>query len=565
MEEPNFCRRGAVVSSRMIGVLCVLCAFTTLLPGQIYSPGPQVLTFLSDVDDSDQPYGLYLPKNFDSTKKYPLVISLHGAWSNHRLNLKRVFGKGNQPGETDAEATRYFPPFREVDYIVASPYARGTMGYQGIAERDVYAVLADVKRRFSIDDDRVYLTGLSMGGGGTFWLGLTRPDLWAAIAPVCAAAPKGSEDLAGNALNVAVHLFHGDQDPAVPVEQSRKWHKTLLNLGVNSEYVEYPGVRHNSWENAYKDGAIFDWFDKFRRNRYPERVRFATRAYKYDSAYWVRIDGLTPGTLASIDARFTAKNRIEVKTTDVDGFTLKLEGHPQFVKDQALIVTVDGKPAKLKPRHVVSFAKAGEAWKEGLYSPVAGAKRPGLEGPISEAIASRHVYIYGTAGAGGDEELRARRDQAHRAGEWSTPQLKLLLNFQVVADKDVGEKDLAGVNPVLFGTRETNTLLARYAGRLPLELNAGAADYGLVFVAPLDGRYVVVSSGLPWWTGAAESQRGSLRFLPPAYRVLQSFPDFVLFKGTLNNVIAEGRFDRDWKVPPDAAEKMSATGAVKVR
>ena len=188
---------------------------------QSYTFGPQVLTFLSDVDDSDQPYALYLPKGYDPARKYPLVVSLHGASSNHRLNLRRVFGRGNQPTETDAEATRYFPPLRPVEFIVASPYARGTMGYQGIPEKDVWDVLADVKRRFNIDEDRVYLTGLSMGGGGTLWLGLTHPDVWAAIAPVCAAAPRGAEELAGNALNVPVHLFHGDQDPAVKVESSR--------------------------------------------------------------------------------------------------------------------------------------------------------------------------------------------------------------------------------------------------------------------------------------------------------------------------------------------------------
>src|SRR5690242_7818057 len=108
--------------------------------GQKLAPGPQVLTFFSDVDDTEQPYGLYLPRNFDPAKKYPLVISLHGAGSNHRLNLRRVFGKSNQSGETDVEATRYFPEWRDVDYIVASPFARGTMGYQGVAEKDVYDV-----------------------------------------------------------------------------------------------------------------------------------------------------------------------------------------------------------------------------------------------------------------------------------------------------------------------------------------------------------------------------------------------------------------------------------------
>src|SRR5579883_774099 len=110
-------------------------ALGSLLLAQSYRPGPQVLTFFSEVDDTDQPYALYLPQDYDQNRKYPLVMSLHGANSNHRLNLRRVFGKGNLAGETDAEATRYFPRLPAVDYIVASPLARGTMGYQGVAEK----------------------------------------------------------------------------------------------------------------------------------------------------------------------------------------------------------------------------------------------------------------------------------------------------------------------------------------------------------------------------------------------------------------------------------------------
>src|SRR4051794_35035697 len=82
---------------------------------QVYAPGPQVVTFLSDVDDTDQPYALYVPKHYSPEKKYPLVISLHGPQSNHRLNMRRVFGMGNRLGETDAEATRYWPKLKDVD------------------------------------------------------------------------------------------------------------------------------------------------------------------------------------------------------------------------------------------------------------------------------------------------------------------------------------------------------------------------------------------------------------------------------------------------------------------
>lgn len=546
---------------RRLGVAALLvCAGT--LAAQVYVPGPQVAAFRSDVDDSDQPYGLYLPKNFDPAKKYPLVISLHGAGSNHRVNLRQVFGRGLRPGETSAEASRYFPPFRDVDAIVATPLARGSMGYLGIAEKDVYDVLADVKKRFPIDDDRVYLTGVSMGGGGALRLGLTRPDVWAAIAAVCPVAPDGTEELAPNALNLAVHLFHGDQDAAVSVEVSRKWMRLLRDLDTYVEYVEYPNIRHNAWDYAYKDGAIFDWFAKFRRDRFPDRVRFTTRAYKYSLAYWVRLDGLTPGELASIDARFAGANRIEVKTAGLDGFTLNLAGHPKFSSAEMLSVTVDGAAHRLRTRGPVSFSRAGAGWKAALYVPSKTAKRPGLEGPVGEAIAARHVYVYGTLDAPAPEELKRRREEAARAAEWSTPRSRLLVSFRALSDK---EADPATGNLVLFGNKVTNRLILRFAGQLPLDLNPGAADYGLVYVAPVGGHYVVVNSGLPWWTGAEQVKRPGPRFDGAPFTVLLGLGDYIVFKGSLVNVVAEGRFDRNWKLPAADAAKIQATGAILIR
>ncbi len=165
----------------------VFTCFSGQAGAQRLKSGPQDLSFFSSVDDTDQPYSVYIPENFDESKSYPLVVFLHGAWSNHRLGMRRLFGVGNAQGydfikpgnvafENDVEASRYWPPFRPVDYIAAAPLARGTAGYQGIPEQDVYDMIDDLKARFHIDEDRVYLTGLSMGGGGTLWLGLTRPS-----------------------------------------------------------------------------------------------------------------------------------------------------------------------------------------------------------------------------------------------------------------------------------------------------------------------------------------------------------------------------------------------------
>ena len=77
----------------------------------------------------------------------------------------------------------------------------------------------------------------------------------------------------------------------------------------------------------------------------------------------------------------------------------------------------------------------------------------------------------------------------------------------------------------------------------------------MVFIAPVGGRYVVVSSGLPWWTRADEVDRGGYRFAPEQFRLLSTFGDYLVFKGGLRNVFVDGRFDRDWHLPAAAAER----------
>jgi hypothetical protein len=141
----------------------------------------------------------------------------------------------------------------------------------------------------------------------------------------------------------------------------------------------------------------------------------------------------------------------------------------------------------------------------------------------------------------------------------------MLLSLRAVADREVFGLEALNPNLVLFGTKETNLLIARLASSLPVELNPGAADYGLAFIAPAGDRYLVVNSGLPFWTGAEAAKRGVFPFTPSIYQVLLGFGDFVLFKGSLGSVVAEGRFERNWKVPAEQAARMAATGAVQIR
>jgi hypothetical protein len=340
-----------------------------------------------------------------------------------------------------------------------------------------------------------------------------------------------------------MRFFHGEQDPAVPAEVSRQWQRRLLNLGSPVEYIEYPGVRHNAWDFAYRNGAIFDWLEKFRRNRDPAHVRFTTSDARYRTAYWVRIDAFAGTEPATVDAVRTDTG-VRVQTQNVDAFTLTAG---------AKLLTVDGAPIRLKPGAPLTFVRTAKGWNQSTAPP----PEPVVRGPIVQAVNGRHIYVYGADDPDG-------RKNAERAAAWSNNRIRINLTLRVKADKDVTDEDLASNNLFLFGNAQTNTLIARFAGSLPLTLDPGAADYGLLFVAPVGKHLAVVSSGRPWWIGADDPNRGGYRFAPPQYRLLSTFGDFIFFKGSLSQVLAEGRFDSNGKPPSEAAAAMQSAGTVTV-
>jgi poly(3-hydroxybutyrate) depolymerase len=549
-------------------VICLLFVISHPARSQKLPSGPQVLTFFSDVDDTEQPYGLYLPKDYDPAKKYPLVMMLHGAGSNHRLALRRVFGKSNAEDETDVEASRYFPAWDDVDYIVASPLARGTAGYQGVPEQDVYDVLDDVKMRFSIDENRIYLTGLSMGGGGTLWIGLTRPDIWAAIAPVCPAPPAGTKDLAPNALNFPVHFFHGDADPVVPVEGTRKWVSDLQDMGVEVFYKEFANVKHDSWVNAYDNQFIFEWFGPAVRDPFPTKVRFVSKQYKYNKAFWITFDKIEQGNLADIDAQLCKENSLVFKSKNLNAVTFNLKDHPRFKSGTSFKIDADGTILNTKADSTIALEKIDNKWslkKLPLNTSAQLAKKKGAEGPIFDAFSSRHVYVYGTKDAPSAEELAKRIGIATKAADWAQyrgPFLGRMMFFpRVVSDKELRKSDIESSNLILFGTKETNSVVAQYASSLPVHLKESAKDFGLLYVFPVNGRYVAVNSGLPWWEGSED--RG-LPFVPVAHRKLNSYKDLILYKGKSDNVVAEGYLSDLWKLTGKLREAVAASGAVTI-
>jgi predicted peptidase len=117
-------------------------------------------------------------------------------------------------------------------------------------------LIAALQKEFSIDPQRIYLTGLSMGGYGTWDLLARRPELFAAGVPVCGGA---DESTAPKIKNLPIWAFHGAKDQAVKVERSRNMIAALKHTGGKPKYTEYPNVGHDSWNPAYKDAEMFAW------------------------------------------------------------------------------------------------------------------------------------------------------------------------------------------------------------------------------------------------------------------------------------------------------------------
>ena len=256
--------------------------------------GMVIKAYRAEWDGTLQPYALYVPREYKLARPaagWPLIVALHGALSDHRHNLRRVFGVDNHRGETDFEASRNEVTLPDVDALVVSPYARGEiMGYDGLGGDDVMRVIADVRRAYDIDPDRISITGLSMGGGGAWQLGLRHPELFAAIAPVCGVADltrwiqpqdAGFYDvaaleaesplaLADKAIGREVFIFHGAKDTTVPVVQSRRIverYRALGWLDKNVHYTEYPDVAHEAWGPAYKDAVLLRRLANVKRSK----------------------------------------------------------------------------------------------------------------------------------------------------------------------------------------------------------------------------------------------------------------------------------------------------------
>jgi len=192
-------------------------------------------------------YDLMKPKDYDHGKKYPLVLCLHGSGGTTRA--ARVLA-----GTT---LRAKYPCFvLAPEALAGETWGKHSPQIMTDVQPPVLEIIATLKNEFSIDNKRIYITGQSMGGFGTYAFIMRNPDMFAAAVPVCG---RGDPAKAKYIAKIPIWIFHGDKDPLVSVHHSRDMVEALEKAGGNPRYTEYEGLGHNSWDKAYATGELWEW------------------------------------------------------------------------------------------------------------------------------------------------------------------------------------------------------------------------------------------------------------------------------------------------------------------
>ena len=220
-------------------------------------------------------YQVYVPADYSPAKAWPVILYLHGAGERGVDGLRPTVA-GLAP------AIRRHP--QRFPAIVVFPHARPETQWAGAQADMALAALDRTLGEFKVDLDRVYLTGLSMGGHGTWYLAYRNPERFAAVAPICG----WTKDLASHAFGVPVvppedgpalpalarrlakmpvWIFHGEMDSVVPVQGSRDAAEALKAVSAPVRYTEYPGLDHNTWDAAYGCQSFSAWLLAQRRTK----------------------------------------------------------------------------------------------------------------------------------------------------------------------------------------------------------------------------------------------------------------------------------------------------------
>jgi len=515
------------------------------------------LAWRDDVDDSPQYAQAHLPAGYDPSQRWPMIVWLHG-WS--PPNPEYV-----ERGIDHRHPNRWLEAHNT---IFLKPHGRGNSGYRGIGEKDVMTAIRLAKETFSVDEDRVYLLGASMGGGGTTFLGSRYPELFAVIAPLIGVGHDyrlwmGTNEMAKldgreqyllekestfsqaeALLTTPVFIQIGDADEHGMVNDARFFAKMLHRWGYNIRYWEAPGMGHvvPGSEGVLR---ILKWLLPKRRIANPRHVRVRAAELKSAHAHWVAVEQREdPWQFVYADARVIARDLIRLDTFNVLQIRLspdaKLVEHGQQVRviwngEEASHAFVDGALALTSQGYVAASLE----------------KTSAIEGPIDHATTTPFAIVVGTISE--DERMRTfirRAAELQRDGwkEWQHVVPRYFL------DNEITDEHIRQYSLFLFGGPADNAVTRKLIDRIPLKVDGTHVEIDghafesvnaavrMVYPNPLNrDRYVVVR--------AATSPEGMFN----AAQLPGSF-DFTISDGRVfigddvgSTYLAEGFFDRRWR------------------
>lgn len=537
-------------------------------PGDKYSQ-----TFISNIDGSLQYYAV-TPQAPATQTPSALFLSVHGA---------------------GVEAIGQARAYKQKDWgtLVAATNRRPRgFNWEDWGRLDALEVLSIAKEKFKPDPQRIYLTGHSMGGHGTWFLGATYPDMWAAIAP-CAGYPTlkgyGSADglipdsaasgieqlllrasnqsdvpkLANNYKSLGVYIFHGDSDRTVSVNYARQMRKILGDFHKDMSYYEFPGGSHWFGDQSVDWKPIFDFFKwhTIAPDTAMNNIEFMTASPGISSKYrWISVEQqVYPLQYSRIQLNRNKRTKtIKGSTENVQLLKINLS---QFGSNAAIAITLDSLNTIQYTTNSASdsifLTKKNNQWtiteKPGLDQ-----KGPHRYGTFKDPFNYRMVFVYGTKGNAAENKWsfdKARYD----AETWYYRGNGAV---DIISDKEYSADKYAGRNVIIYGNAATNSIYNTLLSDCPVRIErnsikAGSEvwqgdDLGAYFVWPIKGSSVnsvgvIGGTGLKGMSAANANQY---------FAGASGFPDFMIFRLDMiqsgaNEIKMAGFFDNNWQLSAD--------------
>ena len=488
------------------------------------SSGKWALGYRSEVDGSVQPYVVSLPAGFDPTsrERRPLHVVLHGRGGtlNEVSFIVRHDGKPVPDSQT---------------WIQLDVFGRVNNAYRWAGETDVFEAIADVTRRYRIDEKRITLWGFSMGGAGAWHLGLHHPTKWSSVGAgagfvdfykyqnVTEQLPDyqhrtlriyDATDYASNLANVPFITYGGELDKQLAA--SLRMQDLAEEQDVPLDLLIGAGMGHKFDDESFaKFMAFHARHAEAGRPAYPGRreIQFVTHTLKYNQCEWLTIQELDQSyEAATVRSTVADDGTLELMTENVTAVSLLRDAADQVTLDGSERFPLYAAADQLLPE--VYFVRDAEGWEQLEYDDSLEftenpdvRKRHNLQGPIDDAFMQPFVCVRGTGTAWNEShEAWATWSLARFEREWDK---WMRGQAPVIDDGDVTEELIASKNLALFGDPASNSLIRQVVEGLPLTWTEKTIEFGgtsyeagshgvcLIFPNPLNAsRYVVINSGM---------------------------------------------------------------------